>query len=121
MIKRSPTIWLLAAAVAFLSGCQTTPQIYYWGNYEAIAYLAYTKPEKATLKLQLEKLKEDVTKSAKFAANPGLHAQLGYVYYQLGRVDEAVAEFTIEKELFPEATTFMDRMIEQAKGGKNPA
>ena len=45
---------------------------------------------------------------------PGLHAQLGYVHYQMGNVREAVTEFGLEKLLFPESAVFMDRMIEKA-------
>lgn len=107
--------WLLLVTL-LVSGCQTKRSLYYWGNYETIAYLSYAKPDKATLELQREKLEEDAAESAKLRANPGLHAQLGYVYFQLGRVDEAIREFQAEKALFPESTTFMDRMIEKAKG-----
>ncbi len=102
-----------------LSGCQTARPLYHWGSYETIAYLSYSKPDKATLELQLEKLQKDVSDSKKVAAHPGLHAQLGYVYFQLGRIDEAVKQFEMEKALFPEATIFMDRMIERAKGGES--
>lgn len=98
------------------SGCQTSRPLYHWGTYETIAYLSYSKPDKATLELQLEKLQKDVANSTKVAAHPGLHAQLGYVYFQLGRVDEAVKHFETEKTLFPEAAVFMDRMIEKARG-----
>jgi hypothetical protein len=107
--------FLLAGAL--LSGCQTQRSLYHWGNYEAVAYLSYSKPDKATLEMQLEKLQEDVAKAQASAAHPGLHAQLGYVYFQLGRVDDAIGQFGIEKTLFPESSVFMDRMIEKAKGG----
>jgi|APLak6261663543_1056040.scaffolds.fasta_scaffold00324_11 hypothetical protein len=112
-----PYLWL-GSIVLLLTGCQTARPLYYWGNYENINYLAYAKPDKATLDVQREKLEEDLQKAAgnSLTANPGLHAQLGYVYFQLGRVDDAIKEFTAEKSLFPEAATFMDRMIEKAQG-----
>lgn len=111
----------LVGCTLALTGCQTQRSLYYWGNYETINYLAYSKPEKAPLETQREKLTEDLEKAkgSNLAVHPGLHAQLGYVYYQLGRFDEAVREFTAEKTLFPESTTFMDRMIEKAKGGSS--
>ncbi len=111
------SLWL-GLAVLLLSGCQTVRPLYYWGNYENLLYLSYAKPDKAALQVQLEKLEEDVNKSAatSSAAHPGLHAQLGYVYFQLGRVDDAAREFEREKTLFPESTPFMDRMIAKAKG-----
>jgi hypothetical protein len=109
---------LLGGLVLLLAGCQTARPLYYWGNYENINYLSYAKPDKATLEVQREKLEEDLQKAAgnSLPANPGLHAQLGYVYLQMGRVDDAIKEFTAEKTQFPEAATFMDRMIEKAEG-----
>jgi hypothetical protein len=112
------SILLPAVCALLFTGCQTQRALYYWGNYETVNYLAYAKPEKATLEVQREKLEEDLenTKGRNLAVHPGLHAQLGYVYYQLGRMDDALREFLAEKELFPESTTFMDRMIEKTKG-----
>lgn len=114
-----PACALLAAAALVLAGCQTQRPLYYWGNYETINYLAYAKPEKATLDEQRDRLEEDLTKAKgrNLAAHPGLHAQLGYVYFQLGRIDDSIREFAAEKALFPESAVFMDRMIEKAKGG----
>jgi len=113
-------LWLAGGAL-LLAGCQTPRPLYYWGNYENIAYLSYAKPDKAPLETQREKLEEDLQKAEghHLAAHPGLHAQLGYVYFQLGRVDDAIREFSTEKTLFPESATFMDRMIERAKGGQS--
>lgn len=115
---RSRSCSCLALAVGLLlAGCQTTRPLYHWGSYETLAYLSYAKPDKATLEVQLERLQADVAASASHAPHPGLHAQLGYVYFQLNQVEAAVKEFELEKTLFPEATTFMDRMIQQAMGG----
>jgi hypothetical protein len=113
------SVLLLAGSIILFGGCQTQRALYYWGNYETVNYLAYAKPEKASLEVQREKLEEDLEKAKGrgLTAHPGLHAQLGYVYHQLGRTDDALREFAVEKELFPESTTFMDRMIEKAKGG----
>lgn len=112
-----PCFWLAAVGL-LLGGCQTARPLYHWGNYEKVMYLSYAKPEKATLEVQREKLEEDVQQAAgrNAAVHPGLHAQLGYVYFQLGRVDDALKEFNTEKALFPESAVFMDRMIEKAKG-----
>lgn len=116
-MRPGPALLLFGALL--LAGCQTVKPLYYWGNYENVIYLGYAKPDKATLALQLEKLQDDVSRTAAHnaRAHPGLHAQLGYVLYQLGRVDEAVREFEAEKNLFPEAAPFMDRMIARANGG----
>lgn len=115
---RPPLILAGCALSLLFTGCQTTRPLYYWGNYETINYLAYSKPEKATLELQREKLEEDLEKAKgrNLAIHPGLHAQLGYVYYQLGLLDKALSEFNEEKIRFPESATFMKLMIEKIKG-----
>lgn len=117
----------LVAAVSlpvlfFVAGCQTARPLYYWGQYEGLAYLSYKAPEKASPEIQVEKLKEDLQKAA--AANlpvhPGLHAHLGYLYYQLGKYDEAEKELQTEKSLFPESAALMDRMLQQPKKAGTP-
>lgn len=110
----------LALGALLLSGCQTARPLYYWGSYETVAYLSYAKPDKATLEVQREKLEADLDGCSRThaAAHPGLHAQLGYVYFQLGQVDDAVAHFEAEKALFPESARLMERLIEKAKGAK---
>ncbi len=105
---------LLAAALAvLLTGCQTTRPLYYWGHYESAIYQDYAKPGKATPEAEAKLLEEDLQKAAaaNLAAHPGLHAHLGYLYFQLGRPDQARREFEAEKALFPESAPFMDRML----------
>jgi hypothetical protein len=43
---------------------------------------------------------------------------MGFLYYQVGRYDEAKAAFTAEKASFPESTQMMDRLINRS-GGSN--
>ena len=114
---------LLLLVALGLGGCQNAVKpIYYWGNYENLLYQTYSKPENAGPAEQAAKLEEDLTKAAakNLSPNPGLHAQLGYAYYQLGRTDAAEKEFVAEKTLFPESTVFIDRMLAKLKGAKTP-
>ena len=102
----------LVVAAGLLVGCQS-PSIYYWGHYENLIYVAYTKPDKATPEAQVQVMEEDQHKavSANKPLPPGFHAHLGNLYYQMGKYDLAVAEFQKEKAQFPESTVFMDRLI----------
>jgi hypothetical protein len=106
---------LALGVVALLTGCRS-PDIYYWGHYENLVYISYTKPDKATPELQARTMEEDVQKAAAAGKPlpPGFHAHLGDEYYQMGKFDLAVLEFQKEKELFPESTVFMDRLIATA-------
>ena len=61
----------------------------------------------------VHKLESDyeTAKSEKRPVPPGYYAQLGYLYYQAGKVDQAYQSFETEKRLFPEATRYMDLLI----------
>jgi hypothetical protein len=106
--------WLgVGAAATLLLGCGTPRALYYWGSYEPLIYTMYATPGKATPEDQVLKLEEDFQKAK--AKNqpvpPGFHAHLGYLYFQLGKTDEARREFETEKANFPESSVFMDRLL----------
>ena len=110
-------ILLACAATVLFAGCQTAKPLYHWGHYEPLAYQAHVKPEKAPPALQIEKLEEDLVKAtaANLPPHPGLHAHLGYLYFSIGRVDDAMKHFDAEKRLYPEATVFVDSLVKAAK------
>jgi hypothetical protein len=119
-MKHHITFLLLAALL--LAGCQTAKPLYYWGNYEATLYQIYRNPGKSSPAEVAAKLEEDLTKAAakNLQPNPGLHAQLGFAYYQMGKIDAAQKEFAAEKALFPESAVFIDRMLAKFKGETTP-
>jgi hypothetical protein len=98
--------------VALLTGC-AAPTLYSWGHYEAVVYATYAKPGAVPPERQIELLEQDYqrARSENKLAPPGFHAQLGYLYYQIGRLDEARREFETEKARFPESAVFMDRLL----------
>jgi len=105
-------VFLLAVLAGWAGGC-ASPTIYSWGHYEDMIYVSYSSPDKATPELQVQQLEADYQKarSANKPVPPGLHAHLGYLYYQLGKLDQAQLEFQTEKSLFPESAIFMDRLL----------
>ncbi len=80
-------------------------------------YTTYDKPGKVPPERQVELLEQDYQKAR--ATNkrmcPGFHAQLGYLYYDLGKLDQARQEFATEKADFPESAVFMDRLLANLK------
>jgi hypothetical protein len=106
-------VWLLALSMI---GC-APPTLYSWGHYEELIYVSYAAPGKASPELQVEKLEEDYQKAR--AQNkpvpPGFHAHLGYLYFQLGKLDQARQEFETEKAQFPESAVFIDRLLVNLK------
>ena len=102
----------LLALLAQLAGC-ASPTIYSWGHYEDILYVMYSAPDNMPPERQLELLEADYQKarSQNKPVPPGWHAYLGYLYYQLGKADQARQEFETEKAQFPESAVFMDRLL----------
>jgi hypothetical protein len=103
---------LLAPLMVLLTGC-TAPTIYSWGQYEDLIYTSYTKPGKVSPEMQIEKLEADYQKARanNKRMHPGFHAHLGYMYVQLGKLDQARQQFQTEKAEFPESAVLMDRML----------
>ena len=104
-------VWLVAV-VTLLTGC-AAPTLYSWGSYEELVYVSYAAPGKASPQMQVEKLEQDYQKAR--AENkrvfPGFHAHLGYLYFQLGKLDAARQALQTEKAEFPESAVFIDRLI----------
>lgn len=111
MSQVSRWVWL-PVLVILLTGC-ASPTLYTWGHYEDLIYASYAAPGSVSPEMQVGKLEEDYQKAR--AANkrmpPGFHAHLGYLYFQLGKSDQARQEFETEKAEFPESAVFMDRLL----------
>ena len=104
----------LAVAAATLAGCAAQPRtLYTWGSYEQLIYDSHAAPGSLAPQQQVEILEKDYQRAR--AANqrmpPGWHAHLGYLYYQLGKPDQARQELLTEKAEFPESAVFMDRLL----------
>ena len=111
MLNKSFGIILFVSLLA-LTGCRS-PDIYHWGRYEDAVYGMYAKPDKNPPEMQLKILLEDLHKAEKLnkPVPPGFHAHLGYLYVQAGQVDFGRQQFLLEKQQFPEAATFIDRLV----------
>ena len=103
--------WFLLSLPLF-AGC-AAPTLYSWGQYEDIIYESYAKPGQMPPEKQVEKLEQDYQKarSANKSVPPGWHAHLGYLYFQLGKLDQAKQEFQTEEATFPESAAFMDQLL----------
>jgi hypothetical protein len=107
-----PGLAALLALVALSAGCAPST-LYHWGRYEAVLYAMYAAPGSVPPERQIELLEQDYQKarSKNQPVPPGFHAHLGYLYYAIGRADQARQEFETEKANFPESAVFMDRML----------
>ncbi|WP_392552581.1 DUF4810 domain-containing protein [Orbus wheelerorum] len=99
--------------VLLVVGC-AKKDIYNWDDYEATLYL-YHQQDKVNTEEQIVLLEKNIDKSRakSLLSPPGLHAHLGLLYSNIGKIDEAKNQFEIEKQLFVESTTFMDLLLNQ--------
>lgn len=119
-MKKNRLILLISVSLLFLlSGCSSGPKpLYNYGDYSESYYGTKkdTSPESA-LKLQksIEQAidKSDNSRSGKVA--PGMYANIGYIYLKSGDTKKAIDSFNKEKAEYPEATIFMDRMIQKTE------
>lgn len=100
--------------VSLLTACASpTQSLYQWGSYEQQVYAIYNEPGKVPPEQQIGKLEEDYQKARATSKSvpPGFHAHLGYLYFGVGKLDQARQSFATEKSLFPESAVYMDRIL----------
>lgn len=101
--------YLVPLLALSLVGCAGTKSMYDWGGYQPAITNYYKNNDASAFE---EKLTEAVSKSeASKKVPPGLHAELGYLLYERGDLAGAAKEFAREKELFPESSLLMDKML----------
>jgi hypothetical protein len=111
----SRLVWLIGAT-ALLAGCATpVPPLYGWGSYPDQIWSALKNPD-GDPQAQLAALQADLERFRARGqhAPPGFHAHLGLLYAQIGRGDEATAQWQTEKTLFPESSTYIDFLTRQS-------
>jgi hypothetical protein len=116
-MSNSKLKFLVLAAILALAGCAKKQPLYQWGSYEDQVYALYSDTGKVPIEAQLQSLERDyqAARSANRPVPPGFHAHMGYLYFQLGKIDQAFQSFVTEEELFPESKIFMDRLIARIK------
>ena len=110
--------FLVLVVAAAVSGCVTPPEpLYAWGGYEQVIYTNHATPGAGDPQTQIATLEQDYQKARALNQKlpPGWHAHLGYLYFQLGKADQARQEFVSEKAQFPESAVFMDRLLARLK------
>ena len=117
MLKAKISFLILLAAMV-IAGCTgEKPLLYQWGSYQEQIYAMYSDTGKVSIEEQLTNLEQDyqLARAADKPVPPGYHAHIGYLYFQLGKADQALQSFETEKALFPESTIYMDRLIARIK------
>lgn len=113
------TAFFYIVLLSFIPNC--APQtLYTWNAYDETVYNYYKNPgEKEEFIKELEETILEAEESGKIP--PGLYAEYGYTFYEIGDFGHAAEYFKKEKTAWPESGIFMNKMIRncelQGKGG----
>ena len=106
--------WGMMAAMLLLGGCAKTQ--YTWADYGSTMQSMYSGSDKQDVTAaRLQKIIEKGEVNG--TVPPGIYAEYGYVLMSSGNAKEAAVYFEKEKQLYPEAAFFMNKMIELTKSG----
>lgn len=113
------SLFLSLSFIVILSGCSSGPKpLFVYGDYSEDYYASKKdNSPKSDLKFQksIEYAIENSEKSRSGKVAPGMYANLGYIYLKSGNTQKAIDSFIKEKVEYPEATIFMDRMIQKTE------
>jgi hypothetical protein len=114
-------LFLLVGCLVSLSlvGCVSAPKsLYSWGQYPQQTYLLLTVPEKVSPQEQIVKLEKDIekAKAKNTAVPPGLYAHLGLLNLNINNGPRAIEYFELERQVYPESTILMDRLLQKMTG-----
>lgn len=110
-------ILLTIVFVLLFTGCANTNNLYYWGDYSSTLYSHKKNMTEASSKKHFSELNEIIEKSAKYNKKvpPGIYTELAILLSEKGSTDQSLTYLQREKELYPESTTLINRMIETLK------
>tara|TARA_R110001583_G_scaffold3812_4_gene23279 strand:+ start:1519 stop:1869 length:351 start_codon:yes stop_codon:yes gene_type:complete len=111
------TVFVVAFVTIFLAGCQTTKPMYEYENYSESFYSMKKEGGEETAaqwKISLESIIEK-SKVKAVRVPPGIYANLGYIHLKANNSEKAIAFFEQEKQIYPEASKFMDNLIQKTK------
>ena len=108
---------LIAISALLLLGCATPEKMYYWGDYSNTLYQSKKHPSEQASLAHLQALEKIIAESGKnnLRIPPGVHAELGYIYFRQNKKDLAIQNFNMEKQLYPESRILMERLENAAK------
>lgn len=117
-MKTKLSLILLISILLSACGHQASNSLYYWGNFNNQQYQSLNNDINPQEQIaNMEKYFIDV-QSRKANAAPGTHAHLGMLYAKVGNLAGAKTQFEMEKQSFPESTTYMNFLLKHVAGVK---
>lgn len=93
--------------------------LYLWSGYEESVRHMSSPEGELDVDADIERMVSLVERSRERGVPPapGIHAHLGYLYSLRGDLDNALAAFESEKELYPESRVFVDGLEARLRAG----
>ena len=116
-MKISFMIGVMSIGLLMMS-CTTTNPLYYWGDYENLAYKVVKGNEQQDVQTLMASYNDIVNGKAKGSSGkipPGVCADLGFFLMRQGKVEEGKKWLMREKEIYPESSVFVDRILTMAE------
>lgn len=112
-------VWGVLLSILTLMGCKQKPERPRWDGYSPPVYLQY---QDDALQEQIEALEADVEdiKAEGGVVPPGYYAQLGLLYFSLGKTEQLRQRLKAEQDPFSDATAFMNDLMNNAKTAEPP-
>lgn len=100
-----------------LGACASKPPYMYWGNYSNTLYDYKKEPSPETRARHASQLEHIIARSEsyKIAPPPGVCAELGRLYVEMGQQANGIAMLNKEVELYPESQPLMTMVLKQVK------
>jgi hypothetical protein len=106
------------ALAIVISGCATQRQpMYAWCNYSDSLYQCKKNESPETLEQHVQVLERILAESntRNLRIPPGVCAELGYYYATRNNPGKALELFRREKQIYPESSLLMDRLISRTE------
>lgn len=108
-------VLLAGTVLLIMASCNTQTSLYNWRDYVDSSYRYYKQqtPESTEHLMKTYEAMIKKPNGSRKTIAPGICAEYGYFLIQNGKREEGVTMFQKEKELYPESTVFMDRLIKK--------
>lgn len=111
--------WGVLLTVMTLMGCKQKPERPAWDGYSPPAHLQY---QEDAAQEQIGALEADVAdiKAQGGVVPPGYYAQIGLLYFSLGKTAQMRQRLKAEQDPFPDSTAFMNVLMNNARSAEPP-
>lgn len=108
-------LFFIVLSTFVLTSCGSPKALYSWYDYEDATYQYSKRPTDELRVKVLEQYQKMVDKQngLRGVVPPGLYAEYGYLLYKTGKKEEGLSFLKQEIQLYPEAESYVSRIIKQ--------